>query len=87
MVPAMVWLAADFEAASSATNVATIPYPASNGTAVSGTLSSTGRAQINKTGVTQFKIRFTTDDDNDATADYLNIYDSANLPKLDVTWQ
>ena len=79
--------AEDFEAASSATNVATIPYPASNGTAVSGTLNSTGRAQINKTGVTQFKIRFTTDDDNDATADYLNIYDSSNNPKLDVTWQ
>ena len=80
--------AADFEAASSATNVATLtPYPAANGDYSSGSLNSSGRSNINKTGVTQFKIRFTTDDDNDGTADYLNIYDSASNPKLDVTWQ
>ena len=56
-------------------------------TSVSGTLSSTGRAQINKTGVTQFKIRFATDDDNDTTGDYLNIYDTTTMPSLAVTWQ
>ncbi len=78
----------DFQAASSATNVATLtPYPASNGAYSSGSLDSTGRAQINKTGVTQFKIRFTTDDDNDSTGDYLNIYDSTSNPSLSVTWQ
>jgi len=77
----------DFAAASSATNVATIPYPTSNGQWVSGDLNSSGRSNINKTGVTQFKVRFTTDDDNDSTADYLNIYDSGAPPKLEVTWQ
>ncbi len=77
----------DFEAASSATNVATIPYPASDGDYSSGTLNATGRAQINKTGITQFKIRFITDDDNDATADYLYLYDSSDPPSLAVTWE
>ena len=80
--------AADFEAASSATNVATLtPYPAANGDYSSGSLNSSGRSNINKTGVTQFKIRFTTDDDNDGTGDYLNIYDSTSFPSLAVTWQ
>jgi hypothetical protein len=79
--------AADFEAASSATNVTTIPYPTSNGQWVEGTLNSSGRSNINKTGVTQFKIRFTLDDNDDGAADYLNIYDSGDPPQLDVTWQ
>ena len=81
--------AADFQAASSATNVATLPYPTS-GTPVSCSLNSAGLAQINKTGLTQMKIRFTLDDDNDSTADYLSIYDGktqATAPKLVVTWQ
>ena len=78
--------AADFEAASSATNVATLPYPAANGNWSSGALDANGRANINKTGVTQFKVRFTLDDDNDTKADYLNIYDSGDPPKLEVTW-
>ncbi len=79
--------ASDFQAASSATNAATIPYPTSNGQWVSGDLNSSGRSNINKAGVTQFKVRFTTDDDNDGTADYLNIYDSGAPPKLEVAWQ
>jgi hypothetical protein len=77
--------AEDFEAASNATNVATIPYPASNNAYVSGDLNTSGRAQINKIGVTQFKIRFMTDDDNDSADDYLNIYDCSDPPLLSVT--
>jgi len=81
-------LAADFEAASSATGVATLPYPAANGDWVEGDLNSSGLSNINKTGVTQFKVRFTTDDDNDGTADYLNIYDgTTSNPTLEVAWQ
>ena len=77
----------DFEAASSATDVATLPYPAANGNWVEGDLNSSGLSNINKTGCTQFKIRFTTDDDNDGTADYLSLYDSGDPPTLEVTWQ
>ena len=61
-----------------------------NNTYVSSTLNSSGLANINKTGRTQFKIRFTTDDDNDTTNDYLSIGDggTANYkPKLEVTYQ
>jgi hypothetical protein len=80
--------AEDFQAASSATNVATLtPYPAANGDYSSGSLNAAGRAQINKTGATQMKIRFTLDDDNDSTGDYLNIYDTGSLPSLAITWQ
>ena len=45
------------------------------------------RSNINKTGVTQFKVRFTLDDNDDGGADYLNIYDSDDPPKLEVAWQ
>jgi hypothetical protein len=59
---------------------------------VSCNLNAAGLANINKTGLglTQMKIRFTLDDDNDSTADYLSIYDGktqATAPKLVVTWQ
>jgi hypothetical protein len=81
---------ADFEAASSATSVTTLAYPTANNQSVSGGLNSSGLSNINKTGKTQLKIRFTTDDDNDNSNDYLNFYDGSNAtykPKLDVTWQ
>ena len=80
----------DFEAASSTTSVATLPYPTTNNTYVSSSLNSSGMANVNKTGLTQFKLRFTTDDDNDGSNDYLSIGDggTANYkPKLEVTYQ
>jgi hypothetical protein len=77
----------DFESASTATNVATLPYPAANGDYSEAALNSSGRSSINKTGITNIKVRFTTDDDNDSTADYLNIYDSSSNPALSVIWQ
>jgi len=77
----------DFAWASSATNVATLTYPASNNTFAEGDLNSSGRSNINKTGVTQFKVRFTLDDDNDSTSDYLNFYDTGSPPTLAVVWQ
>jgi len=76
----------DFAAAASASGVATMPYPAANGDYSEAALNSSGRSNVNKTGLTQFKIRFTTDDDNDSTADYLNIYDTGSPPTLAVIW-
>jgi hypothetical protein len=47
---------------------------------------------VNKTGYTQLRIRFTTDDDNDSADDYLGFYSgenptAANRPILEVTYQ
>ncbi len=78
---------ADFQTASDHTNVVTIPYPVGNGDYSTGSLNSDGRAHINTSGYTQFKLHFATDDDNDATADYLDLYDSNYKPTLEVIWQ
>ena len=82
----------DFEAAADATGVATMSYPASNGTWSTGALNAAGLAQLNKTGKTQLKVRYSTPDDNDTTADYLGFYSgenstTANRPVLEVIYQ
>ncbi len=82
----------DFESASTATSVCTLPYPASTGTISSAELNSSGRSAVSKTGKTQLKIRFTTDDDNDTTADYLTFNDGANgtpeyRPTLEIIYE
>ncbi len=63
----------DFQAAASKNAVMSIPN-----TLVSGlytkSLSSTYFGYINKTSVTQFRLRFATDDNNNRTADYLSFY-------------
>jgi hypothetical protein len=63
----------DFKATSSKDAVGSIPK-----TPVSGwytkNFSSAAFTYINKTGVTQFRLRFTKDDDNDSIADYLKFY-------------
>ncbi|MCX6565404.1 MAG: hypothetical protein NTW38_03115 [Candidatus Aminicenantes bacterium] len=45
---------------------------------------------INKTGLTQFRVRFNVDDDNDSVADYLQFYSgeaaSTNRPRLVITY-
>jgi hypothetical protein len=62
----------DFNAAASAnsvgnfTPVTTILYSA--------TLTSTGRAYINKAGLTQFRLYFSTDDNDNGIADYMEFY-------------
>jgi len=62
---------ADFEAASSATAVGTLPYPSANKSPSSCSLNASGLSNINKTGLTQIKVRFATDDDNDTVNDHL----------------
>jgi beta-lactamase superfamily II metal-dependent hydrolase len=64
----------DFAAAAGASSVATIPKPSGNGVQVSANLSSTGISNVNKAGKTQLRLRFTTDDDNDSTADNFVLY-------------
>jgi hypothetical protein len=52
----------------------------------SANLASTAFAKINRLGLTQFRLRFNTDDNNDHTADYLNFFSgnstAANRPTL-----
>jgi len=83
--------AADFQAAVDASGVATMSEPLVNGATSSGSFNLAGRNAINKTGVTQLKVRFTLDDDNDAVIDGMGFYSGenatpANRPKLDVTY-
>ena len=74
--------------------VGTLPYPRAKKTPASSSLNASGLSNINKTGLTQIKIRFATDDENDTTNDYLThyltLFDGSNVtyrPKLVVTWQ
>lgn len=69
--------AGDFEAAASATNVVTggMPNVAVNAWS-NGTLTSAGRAQVNKTGKTQLRVAFSTDDNDNAVPDYVGWYSS-----------
>ncbi|MGZ6316625.1 MAG: hypothetical protein ACXWNQ_05140, partial [Anaerolineales bacterium] len=55
------------------------------------TLADANLARINKIGVTQFRVRFTKDDDDDMKADYAKFFSgnaalSANWPKLVITY-
>jgi len=82
----------DFQASASATNVATLSYPSSNGTWSTGSLSTNGLTRVNKTGKTQLRVYFATDDDNDGTADYLGFYSgenatTTNRPVLEVIYK
>jgi hypothetical protein len=84
--------AADFQAAPTASNVAVMSDPTVNGANSTGTLNSVGLAAINKTGVTQFRLSFTSGDNGDAGADYLqcnasNDGNAAKRPTLIVTYQ
>ena len=84
--------AADFQAAATATAVATMSLPAVDGDLSTGTLNSAGRAAINKTGVTQLRVYFTTDDDGNSLANYLACWageaaSSSNRPVLEITYQ
>lgn len=83
---------ADFAAPATATQVATLSIPTSNGQWSTGELDGAGLAAINKVGRTQFRIYFSTDDDNDSTADYMGFYSGANAtesnrPVLEIIYQ
>jgi hypothetical protein len=83
--------AADWQAAATAAGVATMSNPTTNGALSTGTLNATGRAAINKTGLTQFKLYMTLGDNDDLGADYIGFYPgengtAANRPTLTVTY-
>lgn len=82
---------ADWQAAATATNVATMSNPTANGSASTGSLNAAGLAAINKTGTTQLRLGFTLDDNNDNGYDYIGFYagenaTAANRPQLTVTY-
>ena len=80
----------DFEAAATTSGVASMSNVTTNGTFSTGTLSAAGRTAINKVGTTQFKVYFTTDDNNNATSDYIGFYSgeaaAGNKPELVITY-
>jgi hypothetical protein len=82
----------DFQAAADATQVATMSNAANNGDVSSGTVNATGRGFINKTGKTQFRVYFSSDDNDNAANDYIgwssgNDATASNRPTLEVIYQ
>jgi Zn-dependent M28 family amino/carboxypeptidase len=88
---AVAFAGGDFQAAASASGVASMSNAATNGTFSSGALNAAGRLAINKTGKTQFRVYFTLDDNDDLGTDYMGFYSgeaaSGNRPELVVTYQ
>ena len=82
----------DFQATADAAPVASLSNAASNGQWSEGALNTSGLLILNKSGTTQCRVYFATDDDNDATADYIGWYagdngTAANRPQLVVVYQ
>lgn len=82
---------ADWQAAATATGVATMSNPTANGSASTGTLNAAGLAAINKTGTTQLRLTFTLDDNDDSGYDYIGFYagenaTAGNKPQLTVVY-
>ncbi len=82
----------DFQAAATAVGVATLSNATSNGAYSSGSLNAAGRAAVNKTGLTQYRIYFQLDDNDDGGNDYIGYYSGnnstpANQPILVVVYQ
>jgi Zinc carboxypeptidase len=81
----------DFQALATVARAASLTAAASNGTWSEGSLNAAGLAAINKTGVTQLRIYFNLDDDDDNGNDFMGYYSgeaaSANRPQLVVTYQ
>jgi hypothetical protein len=64
----------DFQAAASRANVGTIPNTPSANNWYSAKLLAVAYPYINPAGVTQLRLRFVTDDNDDANADYVKFY-------------
>lgn len=82
----------DFQAAATATAVCTLSNAAANLDWSECTLNAAGLAAINKTGTTQVRVQFSTDDNDDGGSDYMGYYSgdngtAANRPQLVVTYQ
>jgi hypothetical protein len=67
-------LVSDFQAAASALGVATFGATPLAGNWYSASLNPSGRSLVNRTGATQFRLRFTLDDNNDNSADFMRFY-------------
>jgi hypothetical protein len=83
---------ADWQAAATATSVATMSNPTANGSASTGNLNAAGLAAINKIGTTQLRLTFTLDDNDDLGYDYIGFYSgenttTSNKPQLTVTYR
>ncbi|MCU0857984.1 MAG: metallophosphoesterase [Pontiellaceae bacterium] len=83
---------ADFQAAASKSDVGSFNYPSGTNVWITASLDTNGTSRIAKTNHTQFRIRFTKDDDNDTVDDYLGFYPgdnsiATNRPVLVVTYQ
>ena len=83
--------AADFQAAATATAVAAMTAPASNGDWSEGALNAAGVAAVNVNGTTQFRVYFEVDDNDDGADDHMGYYsgdnsNAANHPQLVVTY-
>jgi len=81
-------VAGDFQVGSSKTSVGVLSSAPSTGLYTI-TLKNTANSFINLSGLTQFRLRFQKDDNDDLGADYLKIFSSesaSNGPKLRVTY-
>lgn len=82
-------VASDFQATASNGMAATFGAAPVGGWYVA-TVSNAGIPFVDRTGTTQFRLRFTLDDNNDSNADYLGFYSgesaAANRPQLVITY-
>ncbi len=82
----------DFQAAATATQVASLSNPPSNGDWSEGSLNAAGLAAVNAGGRTQLRIYFDLDDNDDSGNDYMGYYsgdnsNSSRHPQLVITYQ
>jgi hypothetical protein len=82
----------DFQAAATAVQAASLSNAATNGTWSEGSLNAAGLLAVNKTGTTQLRVYFASDDNDDQGTDYVGYYSGntsteANRPQLVVTYQ
>jgi hypothetical protein len=79
---------ADFSASASTTSIVGVfNGPFSNW--YNAPLTATGRASINRSGLTQFRLRFAMDDNNNHSADYMNFFSgnyTSGQPQLVITY-
>jgi competence ComEA-like helix-hairpin-helix protein len=78
----------DFSASASANKIGSFNKIPMNGWYLN-SLNATGRNKINKTGITQFRLYFAKDDNNNFTADYMKFQSgnaSSNQPALTITY-
>jgi hypothetical protein len=82
----------DFEAAPTATGVVALSNAVADGDWSQGALNGAGLAAVNRTGLTQLRLYFSLEDDDDATSDFLTYRsgedaDAASRPQLIVVYQ